>query len=314
MDRTTPELSQDHLDHFLLHGFCCIEHVLSESAVQDARDAFHSELARSGIRHDEILSRDPTALHDLSVARRTGEGAANLFYAPFKMDIQLTPEMRAIWKTVLDAVASTSPPTPFGPHTDILPYIDRTCYRLPDHLGAEGGLGLHLDRRPGPKGLQNIKKYRPVQGFVTLTDHYGPESGGLQLVRGFHHEFDSFFKEGAYAEESAGEFFRMHGKSYTKLQEKLETLDVPAGTLVLWDNRLPHATCTKLSGFDTREVVYLSYLPNVPLNVEYARCQAEAYVLNQPPPAYNTGTKLLLSVDRPLTPYQKQELRVNPRR
>ena len=36
--------------------------------------------------------------------------------------------------------------------------------------------------------------------------------------------------------------------------------------MVLWDYRLPHATSDRLEGSDSREVVYLGFLPSVEVN------------------------------------------------
>lgn len=52
-----------------------------------------------------------------------------------------------------------------GNSDDVLPYIDRVCWRLSDVIRKEGGLGLHLDKRPGIDGLENIKKYRQCKVF-----------------------------------------------------------------------------------------------------------------------------------------------------
>lgn len=58
-----------------------------------------------------------------------------------------------------------------------------TAYRLPDHIQAEGGLGLHLDRNPYdpyllcPTVTKKLLKYRPIQSWIGLTDHYGSKSG-----------------------------------------------------------------------------------------------------------------------------------------
>ena len=41
-----------------------------------------------------------------------------------------------------------------------------------------------------------------------------------------------------------------------------------------------------LSGSDTREVVYMSYLPDIPINRNYATQQMEHFLQNIPPPAY----------------------------
>ena len=39
----------------------------------------------------------------------------------------------------------------------MLLYIDRVCYRLPDSVQAEGGLGLHLDRNPLDPYLEGLQ-------------------------------------------------------------------------------------------------------------------------------------------------------------
>lgn len=58
-----------------------------------------------------------------------------------------------------------------------------TAYRLPDHIQAEGGLGLHIDRNPfdpylqAPTVTKKLLKYRPIQSWIGLTDHYGSKSG-----------------------------------------------------------------------------------------------------------------------------------------
>lgn len=74
---------------------------------------------------------------------------------------------------------------------DVFAYIDRVCYRLPNIIRNEKGLGLHLDRHP-TMPFAHIKKWRPIQAFVTLTDHWGGATGGLQVVPGFHTNYDFF--------------------------------------------------------------------------------------------------------------------------
>ena len=58
---------------------------------------------------------------------------------------------------------------------------------------------------------------------------------------------------------------------------------MPKGSLVLWDNRLPHATQDKLAGQDTREVVYCAFLPSVDLNRSYCAKQLALLKANRPP-------------------------------
>lgn len=273
-------LTQEHIDFFKLNGYVIIENILSPIEIETARNDLHESLKNIGINHDNIIN----GLEEVPTDCRIKSEISNIFYAKWKIDLQINEQMYLIWKELIN---QTITELPFGPHNDILPYIDRICWRLPDVLRQEGGLGLHLDRRPGINGLTSIKKYRPIQGFISLTDHYGSESGGLKIVKGFHKIFNEYFDKNSEINfETSGEFFRMHDKSHLKLQKICEAINVPAGSLVLWDNRLPHATCEKLCGFDSREVVYLSYIPNVPLNIKYFNDQKENFIKNIQPPSY----------------------------
>lgn len=186
--------------------------------------------------------------------------------------------------------------------------VDRVGLRLPDHVRAEGGLGMHLDRNPfdpelrraanGRGGESRLTKFRPIQAFVALTDQYGGESGGLRVVRGFQHDFDSYFAAGSASSTSTGgEFYRLNDKAHTALSRRLEPVDAPAGALVCWDNRLPHATAAKLTSDDTREVVYVSALPDIALNRRAILAQADAIRSNRPPPVY-AGDDVHEQVDR----------------
>ena len=80
----------------------------------------------------------------------------------------------------------------------------------------------------------------------------------------------------------------------------------------MWDNRLPHATCNKLTGFDSREVIYMSYIPNVTLNMNYTTQQTEHFLSNIQPPAYvdgHTVTDKDYNNDA-LTPFQREILHI----
>lgn len=285
-------LSQQHIEQFKEEGYTIIENVLTPEQIINARTELHNSLAKIGINHDQIINFIDKPQEDA----RIKSDVSNIFYAKFKLDIQINEPMYLIWKELIKNVINEFP---LGPHTDVIPYIDRICYRLPDVIREEGGLDLHMDRRPGQLGLTNIKKYRPIQGFVTLTDHFGENSGGLRLVKGFHKQFDDFFSKDPNKKDwvESGEFFRMHSKSYAKLQNKLETLNIPAGSLVLWDNRLPHATCSKLKGYDSREVIYMSWIPNIPLNIKYTQEQKNNFKANIPPPSYLSNNNILADRD-----------------
>jgi hypothetical protein len=165
-------------------------------------------------------------------------------------------------------------------------YIDRVAYRLPAHIRNEKGLDLHMDRHP-TLPFAHIKKWRPIQAFVTLTDHWGGATGGLQVVPGFHRDA-GFFARGAEIKESPGEFFRMGDHAYDRLRKSLVTVQAPKGSLVCWDNRLPHATCARLEGADSREVVFVGFLPDITINRQYVEKQCQCLLRGLSPPAYES--------------------------
>jgi hypothetical protein len=221
--------------------------------------------------------------------------------------VQLHPKVVSTWRALL--TATFNDPNlpefshPFGPFADMLAYIDRVCYRFPDSVLAEGGLGLHLDRNPLDPYLAaagGLTRWRPIQGFVCLTDHFDAESGGLRVVRGFHTRIERYFAQSPDTSMvgQAGEFFRMQDKSHAKLARQCSFVYAPRGSLVLWDNRLPHDTCQRLSGFDTREVVYTAFLPDVAVNQRYCETQFERLRDNTPPPFAQAAMQRATQCDR----------------
>jgi len=264
-------------------GVMVFEGVLTPQEVQHARDSLHQNLQDRGVHH---LSPD-------SSGGRLKSAASNLFYPGWKvLGVHLHPKVvervQALHEATYlshdpDMVAAYPRPFPVLSNT-LYPFLDRVCYRLPDCIQAQGGLGLHIDNRPS-LDLATLKKWRPIQGFVALTDHFTAQHGGLKVVRGFHRQFDDFFQDYDGPVE-AGEFFRMTSVKYAKLQRQCQFVYAPAGSLVCWDNRTPHATCDVLSGHDSREVVYASFLPDCDLNRHYAREQWRALTQRQPPPAF----------------------------
>jgi len=295
-------MNEEQIIFFKTNGYIVIENYLSIEETIEARNNLHKILKKYNIDHEKILNFENPPPNDVRIKSEV----SNIFYSKFKMDIHICEKAYNIWKNAMTCIDEL----PFGKYTDILPYIDRICWRLPDIIRSEGGLGLHIDRRPGLNGFKNIKKYRPIQGFVALTDQYGSNSGGLKLVKGFYKKFDEYFEKDVNKNNwgDSGEFYRLGSKSYINLQNKLENIDVPAGALVLWDNRLPHSTCEKLEGYDTREVIYISYIPNVPLNIKYVKEQAEHLKKNIQPPSYYKSNDLM---DRDYEINELNEFQIN---
>jgi hypothetical protein len=311
---------------FQTDGYVVIENVLSPEEVSTARQNLHTELLNYGIDHDQVMTGMEPPTNDV----RKKSCLSNIYYCRWKLKLQLNRKIHDIFVNANNILEETY--CPFAKSTGVLPYIDRICYRLPDRIRQEGGLQLHLDRRPHNDEADRscfvgIKKYRPIQGFIALTDHVGNSSGGLQVVKGlnpvgdgsssarngvpleFHHQFYEYFRQRVEPSTDTGDFYRMHDKSHSKLQSQCQTIQVPAGSLVLWDSRLPHATCERLAGYDSREVVYMSYIPNIDLNVKYWKNQAMHFKKNVAPDGTNVVVDRKYEVDD-LSEYERELLGV----
>lgn len=277
---------EEYLSEYKKNGIVVIENVFSDDEVENLRNQFHERLKEIGLDHDKILSRD----EEPSDGPRIKGKAANMFYGKWKLDAFLSERVYEISKYILMNTYGTKCENfdhPFCNFTDVSPYFDRVCYRLPDSIRPEGGLELHLDRNPSdPYLFKNggLDKWRPIQSFISLTDQYGSESGGLKAVKGFHKEIDKYFKD--FVQIGGGEFCRLNSKTHCQLEKRLEPINAPKGSLVFFDNRLPHSTCSKLSGNDTREVIYFSYIPNIEINIKYCRDQFANIQKNMAPPKY----------------------------
>jgi hypothetical protein len=229
-------LTVEHYEHFATHGFVVIEDVLSEEEVTSARHSLHESIySQTGIRH----RGDNWASADIG-PRLKGPGMT-MYYSKWKLqNIQLHEKAVCTYQDLFKRtwgpgdIADFKHPFGYSDERNVRVMTDRVCYRMPDCISKEGGLALHLDRNPLDPYLEHsggIDKWRPIQGFMSLTDHYDGGQGGLKVVPGFHKLVDSYFSSDQVSVEvkeqcigHRGEFFRMGGKSYTKLQKQLEVL------------------------------------------------------------------------------------------
>lgn len=119
-----------------------------------------------------------------------------------------------------------------------------------------------------------------------MVDQYGGNCGGLRCVKGFHLECDDYFLKN-HDIVTDGDFYRLNVKKHASLYDRCQPIDAPAGSLILWDNRIVHSTCEKCQLDDTREVVYTSFLPaGIPCNDKYAKEQALNIEANIAPPTF----------------------------
>lgn len=200
-------LTQEHLDQFEQDGVIVIKNILTDEQVGEARDGLHAQLLGLGIDQNKVLSGEQVITDGV---RAKGK-ASQIFYNKWKMDVQLRENIYNCMKEL--TITNFSGKTPFGHFDDVIAYIDRICWRLPDEILKEGGLNLHIDRNPvdpyltgccGSSKCKNkcitkskLERWRPIQAFVSLTDSYGSTGGGLKVIKGFHKIIDEYFAKGS---------------------------------------------------------------------------------------------------------------------
>jgi hypothetical protein len=283
----------NNIEEFINFGVTVYENIYSDEEIDTIRKGLHDELLLHNIDHEKVLN----STDDINHGARLKCPAANFYYGKWKIDALINEKLYVIMKNLLMNTFGNPGNKlfehPYGKFDDVVPYIDRVCWRLPDNVRAEGGLEMHMDRNPIDPFLSKgdgLLKWRPIQTILTLTDHWDGNSGGLEVVKGFHKTCDDFFAKDI--EELSkimpkGEFYRMGSKKYDALRKKLQPIIAPKGSLICWDNRLPHATALIHSKSDTREVLYGGLiLPNIPLNIKYHMDQINCIKNNIYPPAY----------------------------
>ncbi len=166
------------------------------------------------------------------------------------------------------------------------------------NVTIQRSLTPHLDCCPDTYYSTSGKsKWRPIQCFVSLTDNLEPNTGGFEAAPGFHRSFHQWINERKNAPSRIvkrdkksgaksfinvpapciGEYTHIRPKEDENVMKLVQHIPVRAGSVVFWDNRIPHANAYRNESEVSRAVVYCSFLPDVPLNRRYAEKQLEDY-------------------------------------
>ena len=147
----------------------------------------------------------------------------------------------------------------------------------------------HLDCCP--EDLFADSKWRPIQCFVSLTDNILPNTGGFEAAESFHIDFEEWARQRpptvitrknkqtqatetvSFPAPCLGEYTHIRPTEDAAVMKRVQHVAVTAGSVVFWDNRIPHANSYKHLGEIPRAVVYTSFLPDVPLNRKYVAKQ-----------------------------------------
>ena len=287
-------LSQEQIDHYKKYGWVTVP-IFPPEEIGSIRQEYHNWIAKSGVKPGKL---DKKTYHQLPTGNTPH---LNCYYAPFKfrfsLDERVWKAMSSLWAATFASGVEPGFEHDYGPFdpTEGFVHIDRASFRFPKSVIKSGagskGLDLHVDKNP----FQAHKtKWQPVQMSLALVNHDGSgRDGGLGVVPGFHLEFQDYFDDNPV--DHKRQFVQLKKTKHKDLWERIKFIQHPAGSLVFWDNRLPHCTApvNDRRGGEAREVFFSTFLPNVYPNTHFAQSQLHAFSHNRIPPEFEASVKKL---------------------
>lgn len=260
-DRTVPYGEDEQiLEHFRQFGYVVVSNVFSECEVQNALN----ELWKS----PQLLGRDPAIKRSDSTTWGKEhwpqqDGGLNFLQSvdPYQdqacWELAQNPHAVSVMELLWSEHGVTSVYLPNAPRWGVMrPTLKNPAWRTLENW-------LHWDQNPWTE-----PEFARVQAFACISDQT-PSSGGLLCVPGFHKHWKR------WGEDHPEGSVRVDGKKITRNFGRTQVFPVPrddpahrqvvrvlapAGSLVLWDGRLPHQNYPN-TGPDFRVVLYLGFSP-----------------------------------------------------
>jgi hypothetical protein len=207
-------------------GYCIIPNILSREEIDYAKQLFY-DWQQTIPNHDKLHNIiDPHGIYKFHEAGHQRH-AWYLRTRPQIIDIY-----KQLWNT-----------------DDLIVSFDGSCY-IPKNLSKKDTIWTHTDQAP------NSKEFKCYQGFVSLTDNV---ERTLIVYEGSHLLHNTYFEERNI--KSSKNWHKIDPLYLSDLVDSKRVLDVPAGSLVLWDSRTFHQNQYGLPDSEERIVQYVCYFP-----------------------------------------------------
>ena len=213
-------------------GYVVIPGILSPEEIQEAKDSFFQW--KSALPNHDVIhyKTDPHGIY------KTME-AGHQRHAWF---IRTRPQVQDVFKKLWET-------------DELIVSFDGSCY-IPKALQKADNIWTHTDQAPANKGL------KCYQGLVTLTSN---KERTLVVYEGSHILHQPYFEE--RGQNHKNNWNLIETEYLEEIQDKKRVLNIPAGSLVLWDSRTFHQNQYGKPGSEERLVQYVCYFPkNHPKN------------------------------------------------
>tara|TARA_Y100001958_G_C21246279_1_gene576611 strand:+ start:340 stop:1536 length:1197 start_codon:yes stop_codon:yes gene_type:complete len=229
------------------NGFCIIPEVLDKDEIEFCKESF-KDWRETIPNHDEFHKTcNPNNIYKY---HRVG-------HTKMAWYIRTRPKIQDIYKKIWNT-------------DELVVSFDGACYIKSD-VKNNNKLWTHVDQ--GAESSE-LKCY---QGFVSLTDN---TQKTLRVYEGSHLLHKSYFEEKGITK--TGNWTLIDKDYLDKIEDKKRVLNVPAGSLVLWDSRCFHQNQIGEDNGEDRLVQYICYLPKShPKNTEAMKKKRLKYYKEQ---------------------------------
>lgn len=222
-------MDNHYLESLNENGYCIIPNMLNPDEIFKAKELFYewyNSLENIDFIHNKLNPHNIFKFHEVGHQ----EFAWYLRTRP-----QIIKTFADLYKTDMDNLVTS---------------FDGSCYYKPNTKLSDG-LWTHTDI--SPKLSKEIKCY---QGFVSLSNNI---SNSLQVYEGSHNMHENYFR--SKNQENDKKNWHKIDKSYLdNMKDKRKILEIPAGSLVLWDSRTFHQNIIKNKD-EERLVQYICMMP-----------------------------------------------------
>jgi len=205
-------------------GYSIIPNILTENEIETGKGMFYGwKKEVSDTIHSKINPHGIYKYHEVGHQRHA-------WYIRTNPKVQKV--FKELWKT-----------------DELIVSFDGSCY-IPKEWNKKDKHWIHTDQAPDTEGLQCI------QGFVSLTSN---KERTFVVYEKSHLYHNRYFKENGI--KSKKNWQVIDEKTIENMKESRRILDVPEGSLVLWDSRCFHSNRYGEPNSEERIVQYVCYLP-----------------------------------------------------
>ena len=207
-------------------GYAIIKNILTEDEIKEYSDEFHKW--RKSV---DNLDKLHTVINPHHIYKFHQVGHQRHAWL-IRTNKKVQDAFKKVWNT-----------------NDLVVSFDGCCY-MPKDVKKKDNCWTHTDQGVKKIGLQCY------QGFVSLTSN---KERTLVVYSGSHKLHESYFKEMNITKNV--DWNLINQEYLKKISKTKKILNVPAGSLVLWDSRTFHQNQYGKPNSEERLVQYVSYLP-----------------------------------------------------